>query len=45
MLQPLPSASILLFNLQNSIILYNMSKTIPKMQDIQQQQMFSYIFT
>ena len=28
-----------------SIILYNMSKTIPNMQDIQQQQMFSYIFT
>ena len=27
----------------NSIILYNMSKTIPNMQDIQQQQMFSYI--
>ena len=27
----------------NSIILYNMSKTISNMQDIQQQQMFSYI--
>ena len=26
-----------------SIILYNMSKTIPNMQDIQQQLMFSYI--
>ena len=29
----------------NSIILNNMSKTIPNMQDIQQQQMFSYTFT
>ena len=28
-----------------SIILYNMSKTIQNMQDIQQQQMFSDIFT
>ena len=41
MLQPLTSALILLFNLPKSIILYNMSKTIPKMQDIQKQQMFS----
>ena len=41
MLQPLTSASILLLNLQ---ILNNMSKRIPNMQDIQQQQMFSYIF-
>ena len=44
MLQPLTRASILLLNLQ--ILLFNnMSKTIPNMQDIQQQQMFSYIFT
>ena len=28
-----------------SIILYYMSKTIQNMQDIQQQQMFSFIFT
>ena len=49
MLQPLTSDSNVtafnkLFNRvvypAKSIILYNMSKTIPKMQDIQQQQIF-----
>ena len=33
----------LVFKPANSIILNNMSKTIPNMQDIQKQQMFSYI--
>ena len=35
----------LVVNPAESIILYYMNKTIPNMQDIQQQQMFSYIFT
>ena len=43
MLQPLINALILLLNLQNIWLLYEQDN--PKYEDIQQQQMFSYMLT